>query len=295
MLRTLCILAPCAPLLTACEADTQPAPRGMRPQVVLQDDRATTDTQVVPVVIHGSYGPLCEGRAGTWSLALDDTPADALAHPALSFDAADQDCALNILTIGTSDGGVHPAQGALLSFAYGWVPVAFGEPAVVALDIRLDQSGASDAVRLTLVLSDVGGARITPNARSESYPGTSRGAAVASPDYVLDLHALRLQTDAHDVVVSVQGGISVLAQVVRGAGYAVAHDAPQSYDAVHAAYARASSPLGDWIPASALALLGADLSTPAVRTVIIANVVSGVPAYQAVAITFAPAQRGAPR
>ncbi|MET0342498.1 MAG: hypothetical protein ABW252_15950 [Polyangiales bacterium] len=287
-------LARIALLLAACDADA--APHTTLPQVVLQnwDDMAGPSSAIIE--IGGTYGAGCDAQSGSWSLVLDDALRNSPPHPVLAFDAADRDCALTLTSVTTADEVTHLAQGGpLLNLDVGWVAVAFGDPATLGLNIKLDHLAQEDRVRLTLVRADLGSSTVAPDARSASFPGGAQGAILPAPDYIVDLQRLSLQTDARDVVVVAQGGIALVAQSVVGTGYALVDGEPRTYAALHEAYGRAGQTISDWIPAAKLALVGVDLTTPQVRTIIIASEQRGVASYQAIAVTFSPAHARAPR
>jgi len=115
--------------------------------------------------------------------------------------------------------------------------------------------------------------------------------SVAAPDYTLELTTLALLTDAHDSVMAVQGSAELSAGQVLGQRYAIVDAAGlRTYAEVDSAFASATQLAlsTQSIPAAAFSLHGVDLTTPTRRTLIVANIVSGVPSYQAFEITFDP-------
>jgi Big-like domain-containing protein len=133
---------------------------------------------------------------------------------------------------------------------------------------------------------------------------TSEAAAtgVPVPDYTLSVAALALLTDAHDSVQSATGAAVLTARFVTGQTYAVSSNRSlDTYGEIDAAYSAAARPLVASVPtttpataalpASSFELVQADLTTAGLRTLIIANTVSGVRSYQLFAVTFNPAVR----
>jgi hypothetical protein len=111
---------------------------------------------------------------------------------------------------------------------------------------------------------------------------------VEAPDYTLDASTLVLLADAGNVVQSATGSATLHVGLITGQSYVVvAAAALDNYAALDEAFGSAlKTPLTLSIPIAAFMLLQADLTTPQVRTLIVANISEGVPSYQAFEVTF---------
>jgi hypothetical protein len=111
---------------------------------------------------------------------------------------------------------------------------------------------------------------------------------VDAPDYTLDVSTLVLVADAENVVQSATGSAVLRVERVVGQSYVVVAAAGlDSYADLDEAFSAASKTAVTLsIPMSAFTLLQADLTTPQVRTLILANISEGVPSYQAFEVTF---------
>ncbi len=116
--------------------------------------------------------------------------------------------------------------------------------------------------------------------------------SIASPDYTLDL-ALAVEVDANNIVQSVTGTATLIDGSITGGGYYVdqgvlpAHPTYAELDSAQsAATTTAIGGANPSIAASSFGLDGVDLTTPAVRTVVIQRVVADVRSYQTLAVTF---------
>jgi hypothetical protein len=121
------------------------------------------------------------------------------------------------------------------------------------------------------------------------FVGTAAMAqSVAAPDYALDTTGLMIVTDAHDVVQAATGSAALSSGAVVGQRYVVVDAAAlTTYAALDKAFiSAAGAALTPAIPAAAFALVGADLTTPQARTLILANIETGVASYQSFEVTF---------
>lgn len=110
---------------------------------------------------------------------------------------------------------------------------------------------------------------------------------VAAPDYELDTTAIMLLTDANRIVQSVSGSAELFPGAISGQRWALVHASGlDTYATLHAAFSAAGMPITLSIPAASFALTDENLTVPQKRTLIIANIVDGVPSYQAFEITF---------
>jgi hypothetical protein len=115
--------------------------------------------------------------------------------------------------------------------------------------------------------------------------------SVPAPDYELSVAGIIVLTDAHNIVQSASGAVTLTAGTVTGQRYVVVEAAGLStYAEMDGAYlAGADEAITAGIEAGRFALVGADLSIAQIRTLIIANISNGVRSYQSFEITFHPA------
>jgi hypothetical protein len=129
-----------------------------------------------------------------------------------------------------------------------------------------------------------------------SVTGSGAAAAVAAPTYTVAFDtapALDVRVDAGYVVTQVSGKASLTDGATTGTGYVVdlgTLSASPTFADVDAVY-NAGSPVtisgaNPQVDGTAFSLVGVDLHTAAVRTLVIRNRVSGVSSYQAIRITF---------
>lgn len=269
----------CWLVLAGCSTSHSPQEELLFPAATLVDHRPDDESAANVRYLHGTYGPSCDEGSDSWTLAVDGTPHD---HAPLSLAEHDDDCELIITSAETSDGEqLFPQTTVKLGVSYADLPVAFGAPPVFYASAKLDAQALQGTGELTFVIAERAPELV-------SYSATEQGASVSTPDYVLDIGGLTIETDVHDVVRAVRGSAALQSRTVRGVAYTLAAGRLTSYDALDAAYLAQHRALSPLIPGSEFNLLGVDLTTHPVRTLIVANVVNGVRAYQAITIRFDP-------
>lgn len=241
---------------------------------------------------NGTYGALCTDRAGNWSVTIDGT--SALDHPALSVVLNDAACVLTLTSLHTTAGIIAAVPPIVLTTSYQATASAFGAPVEFYANARLSAvTFAADFVLEVLFSDDPALATGDNTAQFAVVVATATAGAVPAPDYTLDAAGLLVRTDVNDVVVTATGTANLTAGPipVLGQRYVVVNAAGLvTYDQIDAAYlAGTDAALVLGIPAAAFTLVGTDLTADQVRTLIIANTVSGVTSYERFEITFHPA------
>lgn len=234
----------------------------------------------------------CADRTGSWSLEIES--GAVLDEDPLSVVMNDVDCVLTLTDLRTTAGVLMASPAIALDTTYEATASSFGAPDFYA-NAQLDAAGfATDFVVTILYSDDSNFATVANTAMTAVTEATASGESVDAPDYTVDMMTLLVMTDVDDVVASVSGSVGLTVGTVTGQRYVVLDQAglgAASYDVVEDAYnSVADAALGASLPASDfMSLVGADLGTASeVRTLIIANTVSGVVAYQVVTITFNP-------
>lgn len=112
--------------------------------------------------------------------------------------------------------------------------------------------------------------------------------SVAAPDYTFDGSELAILTDVNDIVRSATGAVTLTAGQVAGQRYVLVDAGGlDTYAELDDQYVRhTSAMLTATVPAATFRLIGEDLTTAQVRTMIIANTSSGVRSYQSFETTF---------
>lgn len=236
---------------------------------------------------NGTYGDDCTNRTGSWSLEL--STGATLDHPALTVVRNDADCVLTLTALRTASGALAATPAIELSDSYQGGASEFGDPVEFYANAKLSSLSFAGDFVLTILFSDdsdlaSGGSTATFAVQS----ATTAAQSVDAPDYTLDVSGLLIQTDIGDVVQSAAGSALLTDGDVTGTRYAVVNAADlDSYDEVDAAYLGATSAaIASSIPASAFALVTDDLTLAKKRTLIVANITSGVRSYQVFEITF---------
>jgi hypothetical protein len=249
-----------------------------RTQQVLASDLASAN---------GTYGDDCANRTGSWSLEL--STGATLDHPALTVVRNDAACVLTLTELRTASGALAATPTIELSDSYQGAPSEFGSPVEFYANAKLSSlSFAGDFVLTILFSDDSDLASGDSTATFAVHTATTAAQSVDAPNYTLDVTGLLIQTDINDVVQSAAGSALLNAGAVSGTRYVVVAAADlDSYDEVDAAYLGATSAaIASSIPASAFALVSDDLTTAKKRTLIVANIASGVRSYQVFEVTF---------
>lgn len=239
--------------------------------------------------INGSYGAGCTERTGDWSVKID--PAAVLDNAELSVILNDVGCVLTMTELRTTSLGVLAADPSIaLGTAYKGSPSNFDDE--FWGNAKLDSVSFDDDFVITILYSDDPNSAVDDQAASfEVFQSSAEGDSVSAPNYMFDPSGLVIVTDAGDIVQSASGTAALTAGSVTGQRYVVADASGlDTYAELDAAYiAGTDVAIAATIPASAFTLVGEDLTTPQIRTLIIANTESGVASYQSFEITFNPA------
>jgi hypothetical protein len=244
--------------------------------------------------VNGTYGAACRDRVAgsTWSVEI--ATGATLDYLPLSVVLNDTACVLTLTSLHTTAGIITAVPAFALTTTYQAAASSFGSPIEFYANARLSAvSFAADFVITILYSDDPAFADDDNTASLAVVYATATAGAVPAPDYTLEADGLLVSTDVNDVVQSVagtadltDGPVPVLGQlyvVVDAAGLSTYAD----IDAAFLAATPAAIVAG--LPAAAFTLVGADLTVPKVRTVIIANTDSGVRSYESIEITFNPA------
>lgn len=258
---------------------------------------ATALTSGSVTAVNGTYTG-CEGRSGAWSVRVSG--AGALDHDELTVIKGDTNCQLAVTELVTSETFVATPPMALgtsyVGTASAFRPAAGIDVAFYA-NAKLDSASFDSDFQLSIVHSDdpnlSGGQEIS--ATLATVEASVIATVVGAPDYALSFTGgspLTLQTDVNKVVTSASGQGVMLDGARTGSGYVVDSTlgANPSYAAVALAYnlgsVTAIGGANPAIPVAKFGLVGQNLSTPAVRTVIVSRTVLGVLAYQVFRVTF---------
>jgi hypothetical protein len=214
-----------------------------------------------------------------------------LDNDALSVVRNNTACALTLTELRTTGGLVTATPSFTLSTSYQGSASSFGSPIEFYANARADSLSFADDFVLTVLYSDDSELASGDNTATFTFQTASVSTvSVDAPDYTLDVSGLLVQTDVDDVVQSASGSAELTEVSVTGTTYVVVDASDlDTYAELDAAYLGATSAVFTTsIPASDFSLVGDDLTTPQVRTLIIANISGGVRAYQAFEITFNP-------
>jgi hypothetical protein len=251
-------------------------------------DRSSGGFNVGLRSINGTYGAGCRDRAGSWSLEIDALAE--LDHPDLSVVNNDTDCVLTLTSLVAENGlAVVGAPPIAMTDAYQVSASSFEDDVLYFANAKLSSLTYQEDFTLSLIFSDHEEDVGSHAATLESSASTATAASIPAPDYTLNLTGITLQTDAGDVVLESSGNAVLTLVTAEADGYAVVEAAGlTTYAAIDTAYRAADVAFTTDIPASAFTLVGADLTAPQVRSLIIANIVDGVHSYRIFEVTFHP-------
>jgi hypothetical protein len=257
-------------------------------------DRTTAALLVADLEsVDGTYTN-CARRMGSWSLEIEPGATLTNLDP-LSVVLNDTDCELSLTALRTTADTLLADPAIALDTTYEAVASSFDVPVAFYANARLSAGTFAADFVLTILYSDDSSFALASNTATVAVSeATAIGTPVDAPDYTLDMTTLIVAADIDDVVASVTGSAGLTDGDVTGQRYVVLDVADldnASYDLVDAAFiAGTDAAIAATIPASDfMSLVGADLGTaPEVRTLILANTVSGVAAYQVFTITFNP-------
>lgn len=277
----------CAMLISGCDEDKKATVGAVIDPI---DKRQGTLLSGDLEAINGTYGPNCTDRAGSWSVEVE--VGATLDNPVLSVVLDDTDCVLTLTEMQTTLGGTIEAIPAIeLSASYAVSPSSFGDPIDFFANASMDSVSFADDFIISLLYSDDSTLADADGAAGFELVETSVDAeSVQAPDYTIDTAGLLILVNSEQVVESATGSIDLTAGMTVGQSYVVVDAADlDTYAELDDAFTMGTPvAIGD-PPASAFSLVGEDLDTATVRTLIIANIDEGVAAYQAFEITFHPA------
>lgn len=248
----------------------------------------------------GSYGPSCLNRSGMWSVSA--ATLSALTYPELSVIRNDANCQLSLqmMRIGQTEAQamMHIADDPIsldASFKQAATPFRINASGAVTLyaNVRMtpDLSFGSNFTIQAMYSEDPGQAAANVGAVFELVSATTGMSTVPASDYQADASSLSIKVDANQVVTQVSGGVSLLDMGQPGEAYvlnSIDFGNTPSYGDVDLHFSLGvvttipgANPV---IAASELNLLGANLSQPVLRSVLIAHSNQGVRSYQVIAL-----------
>jgi hypothetical protein len=249
------------------------------------------------LAVNGTYGAGCVARSGSWSAVASGGSGPYAPLTVVKNNTA---CQLTVTSI-TADQFYVGAPTFVLTTSYqstasAFAPVVDGASGSTAFYGNAELSAASFASNFVISIlysdnpSSVAGGSTASYA---SVTASATGTSVSSPNYTIDPSGLALQVDVNNIVQSATGQTTVIASTITGQGYVIdlgTLPASPTFANLDATYKAGTATLltgGNFaVMASALGVIGVNLTTPAVRTIIIANTSSGVTSYEAVALTF---------
>ncbi|MDB4988110.1 MAG: hypothetical protein JWN04_3288 [Myxococcaceae bacterium] len=253
--------------------------------IVVIDKRADALTSAQILSANGSYTS-CFQRSGSWSVAV--TANATLTNSALSVIKGDTSCTLAITSVVTSGGTYTPNSAALaLGTSYGTAR-SFGSPIQFYANAMLSGS-FSNNFTLTLLFSadptvDNSLTKATGYATVSATTVTATG--VAAPNYTLDLSLVTVTADISKAVTAVTGNLTLTGTPPGTSYVSVSGSVADTYAAIDTKFTSTASTVMGTIAGSTLLPVSTDLTSGAVRTLIIANTSNGVNSYQKFTVTF---------
>ena len=263
---------------------------------------------------NGTYGTGCTSRLGGWSLLIaGDASMD---YAPLTVLATDSTCSLTLtslvgeqafastppLALGASYAGAGTSfsagdGGAAAFYGYGSLSAPTFTNDFVVYVLLSDNPGSAGDGGGDGGFADAGGdgGDGGDGGGPAGVTATSTATAITAPDYMLDLASggLRLTVDAKNIVRLVAGYAVLVDGANTGSSYYVDRGslpANPTFAQLDSGYAAVGSigitGANPQVAAASFGLMGADLSSAAVRTIVVRRIVSGVPSYQALRITF---------
>jgi hypothetical protein len=253
---------------------------------------------------NGSYGSGCHEFTGNWSLPLAQLINQT--NQTLAVVKNDTDCQLTLtsLLVGDDESSAVMYQtqsGITLTGEYADNPSPFavnqGDAVVFYANGRIepDASFSTDFTMRVLYSDDSTAASSSANAVYATQSASAATSDVPAPNYTATTN-VAIEVDANNIVQSDTGTVDLSLPGMSpqtGEYYVVTTTALSSspaYSDVDAAY-NAGTPASlsmssPSIPASALGLASVNLSTPAIRRIIIAHFDNGTPSYEVITVTF---------
>jgi hypothetical protein len=288
-------LALALPMLIGCGSPD------VHPSITLID-RTTHPLNVGAFLeVMGSYGSGCTNRSGSWSVGIGGYTG--LSNAPLSVVRNDTGCALTATSLRLGTLGANslyfPPAGFSLGGSYAGSASAFamnvGDPVAFYGNFQVlpDLSFANDFNIDLLYSEDPNLASASAVANYAVQSATASSGAVAAPDYALDMTGFTMQVDVNKIVQSTGGNAALTLMNTAAQTYVLSTNdlgATPTYAQVDAEFqagsAQALSGMNPMLTAATFALSGANLSSPRIRTLLLANTQSGTPSYEAFRIAF---------
>jgi hypothetical protein len=244
---------------------------------------------------NGTYGAGCLTHSGSWSLRISG--AAAMDNAALSVVKNNTACVLTLTSL-VADQTYAATPSIAMGSSYAGSASAFAPSGAVNFYANAKLSAttfSSDFVVTILYSDDKRAATGALTAGYASVAATSTATSQTSPNYTLDMatDALAVQTDANYIVTAATGLADLTDGSTTGDGYIVdlgTLATTPTFAQLDAAYTAGSpttiSGANPQITAATFGLVGVDLTTAAVRTIVIRKSVSGVRSFQTFKITF---------
>jgi hypothetical protein len=212
-----------------------------------------------------------------------------LDNPALTVIQGDTACTLALADIITGTDGKLTAGTPITLAASDGTAQPFGSPTKYYANAILSSVAFTSNFTLTLLFSD--DPRVGTGSTTATYSSVSATAAtqgVTAPNYMLDLTAVVVTTDASKITTSVSGNVGLSGATVTGENYVIVNAAvADTYAAINTAYlAGTPAAIAATIAASSFLATSVNITSPVVRSLIISRTQNGVRAYQKFAITF---------
>lgn len=247
--------------------------------------------------INGTYVG-CFQRSGAWSVAVSGDP---LTNPALTVVKNDTSCTLKVTEV-VADQTYAAASAMTLTTSYAASATAFapssGGSTAFMGNAKLSAVDFSSDFTLSLLYSDDLSSSNAPDVTGNyaTVQASSSTTTVTAPNYTISLTSgtpFTFQLDASKVVQSVGGNATLTDGTITGSAYVIDMGTllpSLTYAGVALAYAagteRTITGANPVIPAANFGLVGQNLSSTVVRTVIVSRTVSGVKAYELFKISF---------
>jgi hypothetical protein len=289
----------------ACGESTSrpPVKQGTTARLEL-DDRVSASLTVTSVkALKGTYEG-CLARTGTWTIPLNGYSLLG-DEKALTVEGGDVACKLLITEVKNWQSpdtvSYRCAVPFTLATGYATNGVAFrldgaGETVFYA-NFRAEPNLAYLANFLVRMAysDDLSETAANYDTKYDVSTGSFANALVLAPDAAISLAALDVRVTAANVVKSATGNVLLTQGNVLGQSYAIDLGnlgAPATYGSVDNFFTNTAVSkvvlvgTSHPIPATEFGLVGTDLTTPKVRSIVVANAVDGVTSYQVISISF---------
>jgi hypothetical protein len=243
---------------------------------------------------NGTYGASCQGHISGSHWSVEIAAGATLDYTALTVLQGDSACALTLTALRTSGGLLTGSPSITMTGSYQTTASAFGS--AVYANARLSATSFNSDFTVQIVYSDD---PATANGNNTANYGVSTSSAsasaVPSPDDTLDVTGITIQTNVSNVVPAVGGSAELTGVTTYGQTYVVVESSGlTTYAALDEAYLAGTPAMLAFdatthiapIAASAFTMSAVDLSSPAIRTLIVANTANGLRSYEAFEITF---------